>query len=372
MDKKTINPTACVGIDVSKYFLDVYISKTGEHVQVKNEKSGYLAIIKKLKNISEPAMVMEATGGYEKKAAFYFYSKAFLVAVVNPKRVRDYAKCTGQLAKTDKIDAKIIASYAEKVEIRFLENRDEIREHIRDLMNRRRQLVELKKIEINHLEHAECKETILSIKRMINTIKNQIKKIEQQVDDFLKKSSDLTNDVELLMTVPGVSKITAILLLVELPELGSCNRKTIASLAGLAPINKDSGSKKGIRSITEGRKRIRTALYMPTISALRCNPVIRDFYLVLRGKGKPGKVIIIACMRKLLTILNEIMRSKTSWRIEKQDDKSLSGLKHNDTSESESKEKLEEKIVAHQTNISNYEYHSDGYQKGRVVNVSLK
>jgi transposase len=371
MDKKTINPTTCVGIDVSKSFLDVYISQTGEHLQVKNENSGYLTIVRKLKNFSEPAIVMEATGGYEKKAALYFYNKAFLVAVVNPKRVRDYARGIGQLAKTDKIDAKLIASYGEKVEIRFLENRDEIREHIRELMNRRRQLVDLKKTENNHLEHAECKETVLSIKRMVTTIENQIKKIEQQVDEYLKKSSELINDVKLLTTVPGVGKTTAILLLVELPELGTCNRKTIAMLAGLAPINRDSGNKKGKRSITEGREKIRTALYMPTISALSCNPAIRDFSLVLKSKGKPGKVVNTACMRKLLTILNAVMRDKKAWGTEKQNNESLSGFEHYNTSENESMEKLEEKTVDFHTNISNYEYYIAENLEGRVVDISL-
>jgi len=302
-----------IGIDVSKPRLDVFYSNTGEFEQVKNDITGFEAFYKKLRKLENPIVILEATGGYEKRIALFLFDKNIDVTIANPRQVRDFIRSTGQLAKTDKIDARMIAEFGKIIHTRLFSKRDEDSELIHKKLLRRRQLVKIKKLEKNHLESAYDKETISDIKKEIKRLTKKISSIDEQLTKISEFSDEFLNDIGLLTSVPGVGILTALTLLTELPELGECNRKEIAMLAGVAPINHDSGSNRGKRSTWGGRKIVRTALYMPILSCIRYDNAIGKHYQHLVNNGKNGKVAIVACMRKLLTILTAIMRDKKPW-----------------------------------------------------------
>lgn len=301
-----------VGVDVSKAVLDVAVLPSGALLQFANDASGIEQFGKKLKSLATDLVVMEATGGYETAVATALVAGGLRVAVVNPRQVRDFAKATGRLAKTDRIDAQLIAAFGQAVEPEIVRLPDEDARELEALLVRRRQLVAMRVQEINRLglmQGAMRK----NIKAHIDWLEKQIDKLDVDLTVGLRKSPAWRAKDELLRSFKGVGPITSGTLLVALPELGQLDRREIAALVGLAPFNCDSGVMRGRRSIYGGRSQVRTLLYMAATTAIRSNPVIRAFYERLKSRGKPHKVAMVACMRKMLTILNAMVRQSTPW-----------------------------------------------------------
>ncbi len=301
-----------VGIDVSKDKLDVKILPSGEFHEIPNDKKGVKKLVKILTPLSPELIVIEPTGGHEKIAYHTLSKEGFKVALVNPRRVRSFATALNQLAKTDKIDAEVLAKFAIAIKPPVRAIPEKTISVLQAKIRRRTDLVIMKTSESNRLAVSddEVKE---EISMHINFLDNSIKSIEKEVYQALKENPELCEKVKLLEEVPGVGKILAMTIILELPELGTLSNKQITALAGLAPITRESGKFKGKKSISGGRKSLRTALYMPIVSAISYNPVIKGFYEKLINKGKLGKVAITACMRKLLVILNSIMKNGTKW-----------------------------------------------------------
>lgn len=301
-----------VGIDVSKERLDVFVNVTGKAWSVSNSPKGWSELVQELVPLKPALVVLESTGGYEAQALAELYYAGLPVARVNPGRVREFAKSIGQLAKTDQLDARLLTRFAEAVRPEPARLADEDEQQLAALVNRRRQLLEMHVAEQNRLYTAPQ-----SMRERINYhlewLKNEIRMLEAEIDDFIQGSPMWREKGDLLRSVPGVGGITAFTLLAELPELGTLDRKQIAALVGVAPLNRDSGRRSGKRRIYGGRASVRTTLYMATLTAIRCNPVIRAFYHRLLKVGKVKKVAIVACMRKLLTILNAIVRHHLPW-----------------------------------------------------------
>jgi transposase len=301
-----------VGIDVSKHHLDVAIEDTAVE-RFENTSPGIKALTKRLKAEGDCFVVMEATGGLQFPLAVALSKAGLLVAVVNPRQVRDFAKAMGYLAKTDAIDACVIQKFAAAIKPEPRPLRDEETRELSDLVTRREQIISMLTAEKNRLQTAT--------KRVRKDIKAHIKWLEKRlsdVDDELRraiKASPLWRAKDnLLQSVPGVGPTTSVKLISSLPELGHLNRRQIAALVGLAPFNRDSGVFRGRRTIWGGRAQVRSVLYMAALSATRFNPVIRAFYQRLLEKGKRKKVALTACMRKLLTILNTMMKNETHWK----------------------------------------------------------
>lgn len=301
-----------VGIDVSKARLDIAIRPTGERGSVVNDKAGIKALVKRLAKIQPARIVLEATGGLERPVTLALVSAELSVVVVNPRQVRDFAKATGQLAKTDSIDADVLARFAEAVRPQLRPLPDAATLELRALTARRRQLIEMIGAERNRLATAS-KTVKKRIDAHVRWLEQELQRADQDLDQSIRQSPIWQENEDLLRTVPSIGPITSRTLLAELPELGTLNRKQICALAGLAPFNRDSGSLKGRRSIWGGRAPVRSALYMAALVATRRNSVIRDFFEHLRAEGKLFKVALVACMRKLLTILNSMIKHKTRW-----------------------------------------------------------
>lgn len=308
------NNGACeVGIDVSKGKLDVWVD--GEHFVVANDESGRASCIRKLGRVDVRVVVMEATGGLELPVALALASAALPVAIVNPRQVRDYARAIGRLAKTDKIDAEVLSMFgaATKVEPKLLP--DEAQTALKALVNRRRQLVGMIGAEENRLRTSTQEVIRSSIDQVVDLLKRQLRDIDDDIDNAVRDSPIWREKLELITSVPGVGPVTARMLLAELPELGTIGPKSLAMLVGVAPINRDSGTVRGRRMTWGGRQAIRAPLYMAALVAARHNPVLREHYLRLTSAGKPKKVAIVALMRKLLVILNAIVRDRRPWEI---------------------------------------------------------
>jgi transposase len=301
-----------VGIDVSKARLDVAIRPTGERESVANDKAGIKDLVKRLAKIQPALIVLEATGGLERPVTHALAGADLPVVVVNPRQVRDFAKATGQLAKTDSIDADVLARFAEAVRPALRPLPDAVTLELRALTARRRQIIEMIGAERNRLATAS-KAVRKRIDAHIGWLEQELERADKDLDRSIQHSPIWKENEDLLLSVPGIGPVTSHTLLAELPELGELDRKQISALAGLAPFNRDSGSLKGRRSIWGGRAPVRSALYMATLVATRRNSVIRDFYKRLRAKGKVFKVALVACMRKLLTILNSMIKHKTRW-----------------------------------------------------------
>jgi len=299
-----------VGIDVAKAKLDVFVN--GEAWQVNNDLPGINELVVRLKAGAVSLIVLESTGGYESFALGELYAAGLPVARVNPGRVREFAKSIGQLAKTDTLDARILARYAEMVRPALAKLPNEEEQQLAALVNRRRQLVEMSVAEQNRFGTAP-KKLRASIRTHIDWLKAEIHRIEGEMDDFIKQSPLWREKDALLKSVPGIGDVTARTLLSELPELGQLDRKEIAALVGVAPFNHDSGRMRGKRRIRGGRTSVRNVLYMATLAATRFNPTIQTFFNHLVQCGKEKKVAIVACMRKLLTILNAILRTRQPW-----------------------------------------------------------
>lgn len=301
-----------VGIDVSKAMLDVALVPGGEQFQASNDAADIEGLGKRLKAAAVDLVVMEATGGYETAVASALVGAGFRVAVVNPRQVRDFAKATGRLAKNDRIDAQVIAAFGLAIEPEIVRLPDENARELEALIVRRRQLVAMRVQEVNRLglmQGAMRKR----IKAHIEWLEKEIDKLDLDITAGLRSSPAWRAKDELLRSFKGVGPITSSTLVVALPELGQLDRRAIAALVGLAPFNRDSGVMRGRRSIYGGRSQVRTLLYMAATTAIRSNPVIRAFYERLKSRGKPHKVAMVACMRKMLTILNAMVRQSTPW-----------------------------------------------------------
>lgn len=305
-------PPTHVGIDVSKDWLDVLVLPSGEVWRTRNLPEEMGILIHKLEGLHPERIVIEATGGYEHLAVAQLYMAGLPVCRVNPRRVRYFARSMGQLAKTDKIDAKILARFGELVKPTLTRLPSQQEQLLGSLLTRREQLSIMLVAERNRLETAPVR-VRLSLKEHIAWLKKQIQELEKEIDAFVDSHPDLKEKDELLQEVEGVGKQTAAKLMADVPELGRCDRKQIAALIGIAPINHDSGYKTGQRSISGGRPDVRRVLYMATLAATRFNPVIKIFYQRLLKAGKKKKVALVACMRKLLTILNAILRDRVHW-----------------------------------------------------------
>ena len=301
------------GIDVSKGSLDMAVRPDGKSMTVDNSDEGIRELANHLRQVSPMLLVFEATGGLEALAASALAAEGFPVAVVNPRQVRDFAKATGRLAKTDAIDAEVIAHFAEAVkpEVRPLKSEEE--QELSALIARRTQVVQMLVAEKNRLGRTGSKRIRKELKEHIAWLERRLKNIDKDIESAIKDSPVWRVKDDLLRSVPGVGKATSSMLLAGVPELGRLDRRQVAALVGVAPLNRDSGLMKGRRSVWGGRAAVRSALYMATLSAVRFNPVIRDFYKRLRESGKRPKVALTACMRKLLVILNAMARSSETW-----------------------------------------------------------
>lgn len=307
------------GVDVSKDLLDVCLLPASSQEQqqhsfsIPNSPEGAKTLIEKLKPHQIQLLVVESTGGYERRAAIELMSCGIPVAIINPTRVRRFAQAFGMLAKTDAIDARILAEFARRLEPRPSEKPSEQQIHLDELLARRRQLVTMKVMEQNRAHQAVGKLAVKQIAGHLRLLEKQIRQIDDELNNLIDNDPDFKEKIELIDSVPGIARTTAFKLLIGLPELGSLNRGQIASLAGVAPMNRDSGTRRGQRTIRGGRADPRNALFMAAWVAKTHNPKIKAYAARLTAAGKPFKVVLVACMRKILTILNVMLKTKTAW-----------------------------------------------------------
>jgi transposase len=305
-----------VGVDVSKRSLDVVLRPSEQYLTFENDALGIAKLALAIEKLAPEAVVVEATGGLEMPLVAALAAARLPVAVVNPRQVRDFAKATGRLAKTDRIDASILAHFAEAVRPQIRPIADEAQRSLADLVSRRRQIIEMLVSEKNRVTGSRGA-IGTDIRAHIRWLEKRLSRIDDDLAREIRGSAAWRNKDDLLRSVPGVGPTLAITLLANLPELGQLDRKQIAALVGVAPINRDSGRMRGTRGTWGGRAHVRTVLYMAAVSAIRCNPAIREFWKRLKNAGKPGRVALVACMRKLLTVLNAILRSGDPWRATK-------------------------------------------------------
>jgi transposase len=303
-----------IGIDVSKAHLDIAVRPGQLHWQVENTTTGIDELIAKLRPMAPTLIVLEATGGYETACAAGLAAAGFAVAVINPRQARDFAKSLGRLAKTDKVDASDLARFGEALRPEPRPLPDEASRHLQAVLVRRRQIIEMLVAEKNRLSATQDAAVRIRMQEHITWLEQELEDLDQDLDNQLRNSPMWREKENLLCSVKGVGPVTATTLLAELPELGKLDRRKIAALVGVAPFNRDSGRQRGKRAIWGGRATVRQALYMATLSACRHNPVIRAFYQRLLQAGKLKMVAIVACMRKLLTILNAMIRYGTPWQ----------------------------------------------------------
>ena len=305
-------PLIFVGIDVCKAQLDVAIRPTAQILSVPNDKTGIKTLVKHLEKLRPTLVVLESTGGLERQVMLALVGAEISVVMANPRQVRDFAKSTGQLAKTDRIDAAVLAHYAEAIRPQPRPLPDELTLELRALTVRRRQIIDMIVAEKNHLATAS-KAIKKRITAHITYLEQELDDADQDLDRFIGKNPLWKENQEILCSTPSIGPVSSRTMLAELPELGTLGRKQISALVGVAPFPRDSGTLKGRRTIWGGRASVRGALFMATLVATRFNPVIRDFYKRLKAKGKPSKVALVACMHKLLTILNAMIKNKTRW-----------------------------------------------------------
>lgn len=296
-----------LGIDVSKHQLDVHLQPDDRTWQVPNTDDGVRQLTQQIAQLKPLRIVVESTGGYERPVLYRMLGAQLPVAMVNPRPVRDFAKAMGLLAKTDRIDAKILALFARHVPTRLTVAPSEHQKALKQLVARRQQLVELVGINRGQLEHVDLPVVTESIQRTITHLQTEIATIESMIQQLIDQDVQLKQRDVKLRSVKGVGPATARVLVTELPELGHVGRRQIAALVGVAPYNDDSGQHRGKRRVRGGRATVRRALYMATLVASKHNPVIRDYYQHLLAQGKAKKVALIACMRKLLIRLNALM-----------------------------------------------------------------
>ena len=303
-----------VGIDVAKGHLDVHLLPGEQALRVDNDQEGIAQLQGELAKLDLARIVVEATGGYELSVVAELHAAGMPVVVVNPRQVRDFARATGRLAKTDKIDAQVLAHFAAVIRPPIRPIADENLRQIKELVARRRQLIDLRQAEANHAEHARQDVIRQSIQRLLQAIDDEIQLIEETIARLIKNSPIWRRRLEIITSVPGLAQRTAAALVANLPELGQLNRRQAAALVGVAPINRDSGTFRGKRMTGGGRAAVRKALYMPTLVAIRHNPSIKAFYERLLANGKAKMTAVIACMRKLVLMINALIRENRTWR----------------------------------------------------------
>ena len=301
-----------VGVDIAKTDFVVACRPDSTSWTALNDVPGITGTVDRVCALAPTLIVVAATGGYETPLVAALAAASLPVVVANPRQVRDFAKATGQLAKTDRLDAQLLALFAERVHPTPRPLSDAALRHLEALMTRRRQLLDMVTAEGNRLEHAGTP-IRRSITDHIRWLKRRVAAVDRDLDDTIQKSPVWRAKENLLRTVPGIGPVVSRTLLADLPELGRLNRKQIAALVGVAPLARDSGTLRGKRTVWGGRAPVRAVLYMGALVATRRNPVLRAFYRRLVKAGKPKKVALIACMRKLLTILNAMVRSNTAW-----------------------------------------------------------
>ena len=303
-----------VGIDVAKDRLDVHVRPSDEAFSVARDSEGLTALMQRLGPLHPYLVVLEATGGFEQTLAAALVSEAMPLAVVNPRQIRDFARATGQLAKTDALDAKAIARFAEAIKPEPRPVPDEQARALGELVARRRQVIEMMTAERNRRRQLSSRRLIKSVDRLLAVLQKELSELEQEVGEGIRGTPAWRERDELLRSVPGIGNVVARTLIADLPELGRLGRKQIAALVGIAPLNRDSGRMHGKRTTWGGRAKVRSALYMAALVASRRNPVLKAFYQRLISFGKPKKLALIAVMRKLLTILNAMVRDNKRWQ----------------------------------------------------------
>lgn len=305
-----------VGIDISKERLDAAEHASGEHWSVTNDEKGIASLVKRLKAMPATLTVLEATGKLEKAVVSALAKEKLPLAIINPRQIRDFAKSIGRLAKTDAIDAAVLARFAAVIRPEERPLRDQGAEALAELVARRRQLLNMIVAEKNRLQRAS-KSVSGRIKKHIQWMEKEVAVIDEDMETAIRDTPQWKQKDELIQSAPGVGPVLSTTLLATLPELGTLDRCQIASLVGVAPMNRDSGHFRGKRCVWGGRAQVRNVLYMATLAAIRFNPVIRVFHKRLIDAGKKNKVAITACMRKLLVILNAMVKNNSPWRIEK-------------------------------------------------------
>jgi len=301
-----------IGIDVSKDHLDVAVRPTGEKIQVPNDDDGIDKLIQRLNPVSPTLIVLEATGSYHRLVLSRLIAAGLAAIAINPRQARDFARATGRLAKSDSIDADVLAEFGEKIRPQFRAVADDASHELEAICTRRRQLVGMLTAEKNRL-HSSPSSVRSLIKKHIQWLENHIEQLEKDLDQQIRSTPAWCVKDDLLRSCKGIGPTTSHTMLACLPELGRLNRHKIAALVGVAPFNKDTGQRRGRRHIQAGRTDVRCVLYMATLAAIRFNPIIRRFHQRLISAGKLKKVAITACMRKLLTILNAMLRTNQHW-----------------------------------------------------------
>jgi transposase len=308
-------PQVFVGIDVAKAQLDIALRPTGDRWAVSNDETGLATLVVRLHAVQPALIVLEATGGYHRAVVAALAAAALPLVVVNPRQVRDFAKATGQFAKTDTLDARAVAHFAEAVRPAPRPLPDAQTEELRALLARRRQLIAMRTAEQNRLENAPHR-LRADIEAPITWLTQRVATLDDDLDTTLRASPVWRERETLYRGVPGIGPVCARTLILDLPELGTLSRQRIAALVGVAPFNRDSGTLRGTRTTWGGRAHVRATLYMSTLVAVRYNPILKRFYERLRTAGKVAKVALTACMRKLLTILNAMVKHQKPWHVE--------------------------------------------------------
>ncbi len=302
-----------VGIDVAKKHWDVHVLPEGRSLRVATDEAGSAELQEVLKSYAPCHVVVEASGGFERRLAAQLLEAGHVVSRVNPRQVRDFARGVGRAAKTDRIDAAVLARFCRTVQPRPWEKQPENRRAIEELVARRRQLVQMAAMEKTRLHQAPEGPVRQSVSDVLNLLRKQLGDVDDELARLIQDDDDWSERARRLATVPGVGEVTSRTLVAELPELGKLDRQAIAALVGVAPMNRDSGEFRGKRTIWGGRAGVRAALYMATLSARNRNPIIKTFAARLKAAGKPFKLVMTACMRKLLVILNTMLRNRSSW-----------------------------------------------------------
>lgn len=305
-----------IGIDVSKSSLDVCIVPGEREMHVAYDDKGIDELVAQLDEFVPTLIVIEATGGLEVRIASELVGRGLPVAVINPRQARDFAKATGRLAKTDRVDAGVLAAFAKAIRPQARPIKDADTRALDDMVDRRRQLIGMRVQEVLRLHTAASKPLQKSLKKHIAWLDKQIEEVDRDLNNRLRESDVWRAKDDLLKSIPGVGAVTTRTLLAKCPELGRLNRREIAALIGVAPLANDSGTHRGKRYIWGGRAEVRAVLYMAAVSAIRCNPVIKAFADRLKATGKAPKVVIVACMRKLLTIMNAMLKTNVPWTTE--------------------------------------------------------
>ena len=303
-----------VGIDVSKDRLDVAVLGEERVCQVENTPDGIASLVQQMQALQPELIVVEATGGYQRAVMDALFVAGLAVAVVNPARVRQFARACGLLAKTDKLDAQVLAVFGQRVQPKRYTGKSEAEKQLSALLVRRKQVEEMLKAEQNRLRITSLS-LKSSVEQVIVCLKEQKKCLDKQIQQFVAEQKAWQEQTKILRSAPGVGPVTTATLLAELPELGKMDRKKVAALVGVAPMNYDSGKKRGYRKTKGGRTNVRSVLYMSTLVATRYNPVIQTQYQHLLKRGKEKKVALTACMRKFLTILNAMLRDQQPFRV---------------------------------------------------------